>query len=495
MSSVADWLATGLVHGTALAALSGLLAITILRRARPAVLCALWTVVLLKFLVPFGPASDLSLSSALSSAAERLLPGDAAQATAPAASGALAPAPAAAPAHETAPAWPAVLLVIYLAGLALVLARRAVAHRRLAHHLVGLGPAPAALRAQVSAAAARLGLRRAPRVLSDPRAAGPYLAGRLGPVLVLPTWLHASDPALRAAIAHELAHVRRRDPLLALVPQAATALLWFWPPVHWAARRLDRAREMACDQWALAEGPLGARAYARFLVEVAARRAGGDPAPAPALSLLRSRSQLATRVDHLLGGQRPAALGRRPAAALALWAALCLAGAGGAAAASPGAPAMCELEPEVVARLLVSHPGADTDGDGRLSQEEACAHQRRMKRRLLDHVVDAELVSRLDPAADLDGDGLLSAYELDWAKNQIDLGMAGGGGGQLVLELSGGQPVAVPSADIRVSAAEAPAPVCPQSDRPGAGPRCGQTAPTGRAPFLIDVTLDPQETP
>ena len=52
-------LITALAHGTVLAAIGAVLAVTVLRRARPAVLAAMWTVVLLKFVVPFGPAPAL----------------------------------------------------------------------------------------------------------------------------------------------------------------------------------------------------------------------------------------------------------------------------------------------------------------------------------------------------------------------------------------------------------------------------------------------------
>src|SRR5690606_33238048 len=383
LSAAGDWLAIGLLHGTALAALTGLAALTPLGRARPALWSALWTIVLLKFLVPVGPASELSLSSAIGHLVAR-----------PAGAGAaLDAAAAAAPAthHAAAPAGPGLLALalaaLYLAGLAWFLVRRIAARRRFGRHLAALPPAGGRQAAAVAAAARQAGLSRPVRTRIDLGAAGPYLAGRLRPVLVLPAWLAPDDPAFAAAVAHELAHLRRRDPLLALVQETAALLFWFWPPVAWVCRRLDRAREMACDEWALADGAIGRRAYARFLVEVASRRGAGAAAPAPGAIALVRRSQLAARVDHLLEGPRPARLGRRWAAAVAAWAALCLAGASSAAPAGEEGLA-CSLDPDVIAQILSSHPSADSDGDGVLSAEEACAHQLRMKRRLLDHVVD-----------------------------------------------------------------------------------------------------------
>ena len=54
-AALADVATTALVHGTLLAIAAAVVAATLLRRARPAVHAALWLVVLLKFVVPFGP--------------------------------------------------------------------------------------------------------------------------------------------------------------------------------------------------------------------------------------------------------------------------------------------------------------------------------------------------------------------------------------------------------------------------------------------------------
>ncbi len=472
-----DWLAVGLVHGTALAILTALALATVLRRARPALVAALWTIVLLKFLVPIGPRAHLSLSSAL----EHMLPaGGAGEASPAAIQTAVAPAPAADAALAGGGSWSFVLAglaILYVAGLLFAIARIAAGQHGLRRRVAGLPAADDETGAALERAAAILRLRAAPRAVIDRAATGPYLVGALRPVLVLPAWLDPSSPAWWAGVLHELAHVKRRDPLLALVATAASCLFWFWPPVAFARRRLERAREMACDEWALARGPLGALDYARLLLDVATRRGHAHAG----LGLLRSKSQLAARIDHLVDGARAPALGRARAALLAGWAALALAGAGGVARAEPDATLQCSLEPDLIAQILASHPDADTDRDGVLSQDEACAHQRRMRQRLLDQVVDAEMVSQLDPAADLDGDGVLSGYEVDWAKNQIDVGLADPDG-ELVLEYAGERAVPVDTGEVRVAAAPQLGRVC----RAATG--CGEVAPTGRFPLLIDVS-------
>jgi hypothetical protein len=312
---------------------------------------------------------------------------------------------------------------------------------------------------------------------------------------VVPAWLDPGSPAWAAALTHELAHLARRDPWWRALESATSALFFFWPPVAWVCRRLDRAREMACDQWAVAHGPLSPREYGRLLVSLATRaptRCHDELASSGAIALVRTRSQLAARVDHLLDGARPPALGRGRAALIAVWAALCLAGAARATGAATFAGQECALDPDVMAQILASHPDSDADGDGVLSQDEACAHQLRMRQRLLDRVVDADLVSRLDLEADLDGDGALSDDELDTIKHQFELEMASDQGDDVVLHYAGA-PVPLRDA-VRINAAAAAGPVC-RSGRCSVSPVSSTDDPAGRGrfPFLIDVSTSIQE--
>ena len=485
---VTDWITTGLVHGTALAAVTALAALTLLRRARPALMAALWTVVLLKFLVPIGPRTSLSLSSALDGALSRATSADVAVAAA------AAPVDAAASGDGAGSLLGWAILAAYLAGLGWIAARRVLRHRALRRQVRAMPLAPAEVVARFERLARRIGKpvpARLPVLRISPDAPGPYLVGSLRPELVLPAWLDPDSPAWSAAMAHELAHLARRDPWLRGLESAATALFFFWPPVAWVCRRIDRAREMACDQWALAHGPLPARDYARLLFSLATRAPGSALAPG-AMGLVRGRSQLAARVDQLLAGARPPRLGRWRAALVAVWAALCLAGAARATGAASLAGQECALDPELMARILATHPDADADGDGLLSQDEACAHQERMRQRLLDGVVDAELITRLDPDADLDGDGALSPVEIDSIKSQVELAMAADQGDSVVLHYDGA-PISLPEEQVRVNAAAAPARVCRSARCTDASLTGGATAQPGRFPLLIDVTLSSQE--
>jgi beta-lactamase regulating signal transducer with metallopeptidase domain len=142
---------------------------------------------------------------------------------------------------------------------------------------------------------------------------GPITLGVLHPLVVLPASfpdLH-DDDALRAALGHELAHVRRRDFLANLAHELALAPFAWHPAAGVLRRRLDRTREMACDELA-SERLLGPRRYARSLVAVAAGIS--TFAPAPTLGI-NDAGTLEERVRHLLV-RRATPDGRRPLRAL-----------------------------------------------------------------------------------------------------------------------------------------------------------------------------------
>jgi len=351
-----------LVHGTVLAALAWGVSATLLRRARPAVIAALWTVVIVKFVLPVGPALPWSLSSALDG-----LFGGAAPAAAPAAA---VVAPEIAPLEVLALAG----AVLWLGVAAVLLARRLREQGALRRRAMAGEPAAAEVLALVAAVARRLGLGRAPLVRIEPAGTVPWVIGVGRPVLVLPASV-VDRAELAAVIGHELAHLRRRDAWLRVVQVVAGALFFFFPVVRWVNRRIDAARELACDAWAIERGPLAPQEYARVLVRLV-RRAHEAAAPAAALALAAHPHLLGQRVDALLArGRLRAGLGAAGIALVAGWALIALGGASSAEARAAAAPAACTFSPELAAEILSFHPEADTDGDGELTRAEACDFQ------------------------------------------------------------------------------------------------------------------------
>lgn len=84
----------------------------------------------------------------------------------------------------------------------------------------------------------------------------------------------------RGVVAHELAHLRRKDHwwgwLLLL-----TGCVWWWHPLYWLARRQIRFHaELACDAWVTWAFPDDRRAYAEALIAASARTSSVALAPA-----------------------------------------------------------------------------------------------------------------------------------------------------------------------------------------------------------------------
>lgn len=104
--------------------------------------------------------------------------------------------------------------------------------------------------------------------------AGPMVAGVRRPRVVIPAWL-ASSEALPLILAHERAHIARRDPAFAFVIRGMCTVAWPLIPVWIASSRVRALMEQACDDRAL--GAVGKRQqenvmkYARAMIDVAER--------------------------------------------------------------------------------------------------------------------------------------------------------------------------------------------------------------------------------
>jgi beta-lactamase regulating signal transducer with metallopeptidase domain len=360
------------VQGTLLA----LIAVAIVRagRLRPAWQAAVWLVVLAKFALPWGPAMPWSLADLLAIVRGGETGGAAIAVAGP------APAQDAAPALLPAVGWLA-LAAMWFAGSLSVLVRARRVHRSTLCHARAAFAAPAEARALLATLAARVGVR-APRLVVGRSACGPHVVGAVRPVIVIPPALLGDPALLRAALLHELAHVRRRDAFGRAIQLLARSLFWFLPVVRLASRALEHSREAACDAWALEAGDVSRPAYARLLVRMAQLRT-------PALALAQHNT-LDARVAAVLGPPARARLGWVHRFALLAWVAVSLGGA--RTAAARGERNVCVYTPELAGNLLAAHPEADLNGDGVLSREEACDYQAELRRR----VSDGAPVSPLD---------------------------------------------------------------------------------------------------
>ena len=84
----------------------------------------------------------------------------------------------------------------------------------------------------------------------------PGVFGIFRPELLWPAQLseRLEEAHLEAILAHEVAHVRRRDNLTALIHMLVEAIFWFHPFVWWIERRMLEERERACDEAVVQSG-------------------------------------------------------------------------------------------------------------------------------------------------------------------------------------------------------------------------------------------------
>ncbi len=136
------------------------------------------------------------------------------------------------------------------------------------------------------------------RIVLSPDSVMPSVRGVFRPRVWIPLSLFSAldDRHFKAVLAHEAAHVRRREPLRLWIQSVALAFFFFFPPLWLVLRRLHATAEVACDEATIAKGvePRDlARALARTL-----RLGLSCPAPAAAFGS-RRRSLLVERLERL----------------------------------------------------------------------------------------------------------------------------------------------------------------------------------------------------
>jgi len=140
-----------------------------------------------------------------------------------------------------------------------------------------------------------------PVLLAHPSVRSPFLAGLWHPGIFLPA-AYATDfdpTALRAILAHELAHLARRDNAWTLAARLLCALLWPQPLLWVLCRRLEQISEEACDQAVLAHD-CPPRAYADCLLTLAERHPLGRRERALGAGVAPFRSSLGQRIGRIL---------------------------------------------------------------------------------------------------------------------------------------------------------------------------------------------------
>jgi GWxTD domain-containing protein len=135
-------------------------------------------------------------------------------------------------------------------------------------------PAPAEWQERMEAIAARVGASAArARLAVSSFVSVPTVIGWLRPLILVPVESLTGMPAehLAALLAHELAHIRRRDYLASVLQSVAEAVLFYHPAVWWVSEQIRATRELCCDDMAVAASD-DVLVYARALAALESAR-------------------------------------------------------------------------------------------------------------------------------------------------------------------------------------------------------------------------------
>ena len=203
--------------------------------------------------------------------------------------------------------WAAVIVAIWGIVSLLMIARLVLQHRRLFGALrsrtpVNEGPLPGMLAELRRKAAIWIPVR-----LSASSACPTPIALRSSEICIPARFATDLDvEQQRSALAHELAHLKRRDPVWQLAIGITESIFFFQPLNVVGRKRLRDAAEFLCDDWAVEQtnSPL---ALAKCLTQISSW-VGSAPVPDGMLAMAEGGSPLITRI-HRLANWQPSRLG------------------------------------------------------------------------------------------------------------------------------------------------------------------------------------------
>src|SRR3954463_1856402 len=153
------------------------------------------------------------------------------------------------------------------------------------------------------------GLRRTPVLTSSSQISSPVALG-INEICVPETALTELDlEQQQSLLAHELAHLARRDPVWLIVGSLIERVFWIQPLNRVASREIATSAEFLCDDWAVRRTGSGVP-LARCLAQVA-EWIQASPLGVPVAGMAEERSLLVSRVARLVEDYRPTTRSRR----------------------------------------------------------------------------------------------------------------------------------------------------------------------------------------
>ena len=166
--------------------------------------------------------------------------------------------------------------------------------------------APDALQQKARQLAEQFGLRRCPKVcVAEGRIPPLVWAMTCKPTVLLPSELldRLTTEQLADLLAHELAHLRRRDHWVRWLEILVLAIYWWHPVAWWSRRKLQEAEEQCCDAWVMWAFPGTARGYVDALLQTVDFLSKGRSVASIAASGVGPVRLLERRIEMILSGE------------------------------------------------------------------------------------------------------------------------------------------------------------------------------------------------
>ena len=200
--------------------------------------------------------------------------------------------------------WKAGLLLLWLFGTVTVVAWSLFRTFRLHRYLIRASEVAApGVQRIAGELAGTLGLRSAPPIYTTQAHVSPMVwwGGSRLRVLIPQTLASSLRPEeLRCILAHELAHVRRRDHHVRWLEWVACSVFWWNPVAWWARRELRVAQELCCDALASSSISAEARVYAGSLLRTVEFMSTASALRAPAFASTAAGGRRASLLEERL---------------------------------------------------------------------------------------------------------------------------------------------------------------------------------------------------
>lgn len=294
--AVVHWLLWQSIYVTGLAA-AMFAPIKLAKIRDPRWLVALWSLVLVRFLLPVSFAAPWGIGTLW----QKINPLEPAAIPPPqpvtGQSGSVGPLPITQSSFDGS----AIIILFWLLGVAIMVGLTIRQLRNLHVMLKQASAVPPETQAKVDHLRAQFGIKRGVTLRAGDATQLPFTTGLFAPVIYISrSQLDSLSPDdLDAVLAHELAHIRSFD-ILWLWAERVVQALFFFHPVAWiATHQLAQAREHSCDIQAVKHARMQARQYWSAVLNLVHGHQTRSSKLAMASTLGRSAQTLKARMDSV----------------------------------------------------------------------------------------------------------------------------------------------------------------------------------------------------